>query len=91
MARMTEGASMLPMTRMVPWQFGQTRGSTSYIFWIKRAQFRRKVFSSPCDSRMQGIASSLPSFCRFPREALLYQPYYAEFEIMRSSFVRASV
>ena len=25
----------------------------------------------PCDSRMQGITSSRPSFCRLPRETLL--------------------
>ena len=30
-------------------EFGQTRGSVSYIFCIKRAQFRRKTFPSPCE------------------------------------------
>ena len=36
MVPMTYGSSLL-MIRMELWHFGQTKGSTSYIFWIKQA------------------------------------------------------
>src|SRR5450756_574519 len=39
---------------------------------VIQAQFRRKTFSSPCDSMMEGTASSLPSICRSPRETSLH-------------------
>jgi hypothetical protein len=38
---------MLLMIRMAPLHFGQTKESTSEIFCINRAQFRRKILSSP--------------------------------------------
>ena len=70
-ARITWRSSIALMTRIFPWHFGQIRGSTSYIFWISRAQLFLYAFSFPCGSRIQGTASSLPAFCRFPRATLL--------------------
>jgi len=59
---MTAGSSMLLMMRISPLHFGQIRGSTSYIFCINRAQFRRRVLISTSGSRIQGIESLSPFF-----------------------------
>jgi hypothetical protein len=37
MVQMTNESSLRLMIRMEPLHFGQTKGSTSYIFWIKQA------------------------------------------------------
>ena len=40
---MTAGFSIKAMTFMLPEHFGHMRGSTSYIFWINRAQLLRQT------------------------------------------------
>jgi len=58
-SRITNGSSMKLMMRMVPLHLGQIKGSTSYIFWISRAQPFLNAFTSPSGSVIQGIIETV--------------------------------
>ena len=77
---MTSSFSMTLLTFIPPEHLGHVSGSTSYIFWIRRAQFFRNALDGPfplrsessIGSKMEGIASSLSCIFLLPRGALLY-------------------
>jgi hypothetical protein len=63
--------SLMKLTILIlPLNFGQVKGSTSYLFWMSRAQFFRYSFELLSASKMQGTPSFSVSL-RFPREMLL--------------------
>ena len=68
---MTSSSSMNDIIFIFPEHLGHVKGSTSYIFCIRRAQFLRNALDEPSGCSKEGMMPSRSCFFRLPLDTLL--------------------